>query len=130
MVVVRSSNPEGRGLQQALTSEGTAVEDMLLAGIAELNGSPEVPTGTVGAVIGATLEPSSFALSQLGGVILAPGLGAQGAGPADVGTRFAGCRPGTVLPSSSRGLLHEGPNPADLRRSARSLNRELAAAMG
>ncbi len=130
LVVARSSNPEGRGLQQAVTSEGTAVEDMLLAGIAELNGSPKVPAGTVGAVIGATLEPSPFALSQLGGIILAPGLGAQGAGPTDVATRFAGCRPGTVLPSSSRGLLQEGPDPADLRRAARSLNRELAAAMG
>jgi orotidine-5'-phosphate decarboxylase len=130
LVVARSSNPEGRGLQQAVTSGGTAVEDMLLAEIAELNGSPEVPAGTVGAVIGATLERSAFALSQLGGVILAPGLGAQGAGPAEVATRFAGCRPGTVLPSSSRGLLNEGPGPADLRRSALELNRDLAAAMG
>ncbi len=130
LVVARSSNPEGRGLQQARTQGGTAVEDMLLAGIAELNGSPEVPVGTVGAVIGATLEPSPFALSQLGGIILAPGLGAQGAGPADVATRFAECPPGTVLPSSSRGLLQEGPDPAELRRNARSLNRELAAAMG
>jgi orotidine-5'-phosphate decarboxylase len=113
-----------------VTAGGTAVEDMLLAEIAELNGSPGVPSGTVGAVVGATLEPSAFALSQLGGVILAPGLGAQGAGPADVAARFAGCRPGTVLPSSSRGLLKEGPDPAALRDSARSLNRELAAAMG
>jgi orotidine-5'-phosphate decarboxylase len=130
IVVARSSNPEGRDLQQAVTADGRAVEDMLLAGIAELNGSPGVPTGTVGAVVGATLEPSAFALSQLGGVILAPGLGAQGAGPADVAARFAGCRPGSVLPSSSRGLLKEGPDPAALRDSARSLNRELAAAMG
>ena len=130
LVVARSSNPEGRGLQQATTSGGAGVEDMLLTEIAELNGSPEVPAGTVGAVIGATLEPSAFALSQLGGVILAPGLGAQGAGPADVATRFAGCPPGSVLPSSSRGLLNEGPDPAALQRSARSLNRELAAAMG
>ena len=130
LVVARSSNPEGRGLQQATTSLGVGVEDMLLAGIAELNGSPEVPAGTVGAVIGATLEPSAFALPQLGGVILAPGLGAQGAGPTDVATRFAGCRPGSVLPSSSRGLLNEGPDPGALQRSARSLNRELAAAMG
>jgi orotidine-5'-phosphate decarboxylase len=130
IVVARSSNPEGRDLQQAVTADGPAVEDMLLAGIAELNGSPGVPTGTVGAVVGATLEPSAFALSQLGGVILAPGLGAQGAGPADVAARFAGCRPGSVLPSSSRGLLKEGPDPAALRDSARSLNRELAAAMG
>jgi orotidine-5'-phosphate decarboxylase len=130
IVVVRSSNPEGRDLQQAVTAAGSAVEDMLLAQIAELNRSPEVLAGTVGAVVGATMEPSSFALSQLGGVILAPGLGAQGAGPADVAARFAGCPPGTVLPSSSRGLLHQGPDAAALRDCARSLNLELAAALG
>jgi orotidine-5'-phosphate decarboxylase len=130
LVVARSSNPEGRGLQQAITSGGSGVEDMLLGEIAALNGSPDIPSGTVGAVIGATLEPSAFPLSQLGGVILAPGLGAQGAGPADVAERFAGCRPGSVLPSSSRGLLSSGPDPDDLRRQAASLARELAASMG
>ena len=66
-VVARSSNPEGRDLQRAVTSQGTAVEDMLLAEIAALNNAPDVPAGTVGAVIGATLEPSQFALAQLGG---------------------------------------------------------------
>jgi orotidine-5'-phosphate decarboxylase len=130
LVVARSSNPEGRELQQAVTASGPGVEDMLLREIAGLNASPEIPAGTVGAVIGATLERSTFELSQLGGVILAPGLGAQGAGPADVAAHFAGCRPGTVLPSSSRGLLDAGPEAADLRQSARSLNRALAAAMG
>ncbi len=130
LVVARSSNPEGRGLQQAVTAEGAAVEDMVLAEVAALNGSPGVPSGTVGAVVGATLEPSSFALSQLGGVILAPGLGAQGAGPADVARRFTGCRPGSVLPSSSRGLLNHGPDPNDLRHAARLLARELAALLG
>jgi orotidine-5'-phosphate decarboxylase len=130
IVVARSSNPEGRDLQQAVTASGSAVEDMLLAEVAQLNRSPEVLAGTVGAVVGATLEPSAFALSQLGGVILAPGLGAQGAGPADVAARFAGCRPGTVLPSSSRGLLNQGPDAVALRDGARTLNRELAAAMG
>jgi orotidine-5'-phosphate decarboxylase len=130
LVVARSSNPEGRELQQAVTSGGAAVEDMLLAEVAALNGSTGVPSGTVGAVIGATLEPSNFELSQLGGIILAPGLGAQGAGPADVAKRFAGCRPGSVLPSTSRGLLATGPDPDDLRRSAQSLARELAVLMG
>jgi orotidine-5'-phosphate decarboxylase len=130
LVVARSSNPEGRGLQQAMTATGAAVEDMVLAEVAALNASPDVPTGTVGAVIGATLEPSDFVLSQLGGVILAPGLGAQGAGPDDVASRFAGCPAGSVLPSSSRGLLRAGPDPKALRRSALSLARELAARMG
>lgn len=130
IVVVRSSNPEGRALQQAVTPEGSSVEDMLLGEIAALNGSAEVPAGTVGAVIGATLPRSGFPLAQLRGVILAPGLGAQGAGPADVAARFAGCAPGSVLPSSSRGLLQQGPDAQTLRGAARSLVRELKAAMG
>jgi orotidine-5'-phosphate decarboxylase len=129
LVVARSSNPEGRALQLAVTEGGPSVEDMLLAEIAELNGSGAIPPGTVGAVVGATLPPSSYPLSQLGGVILAPGLGAQGAGPAEVAKSFAGCVPGTVLPSSSRGLLRHGPDPDTMRREAVSLARELASAM-
>jgi orotidine-5'-phosphate decarboxylase len=130
LVVSRSSNPEGRALQEAVVPGGASVADMLLGEIADLNASPDVPTGTVGAVIGATVAPSTFALSQLGGVILAPGLGAQGAGPSDVAARFGACAPGTVLPSSSRGLLEHGPDPAELFRHAQMLSRELAALMG
>ena len=48
LVVARSSNPEGRGLQQAVTADGTGVEDMLLGEIAALNGSPDVPIGNRG----------------------------------------------------------------------------------
>ncbi len=129
LVVARSSNPEGRMLQTARTAEGATVEDMLLADIAALNASDEVVAGTAGAVIGATLVPTDYPLSQLGGVILAPGLGAQGASPRDVAARFAGCAPGTVLASSSRGLLRCGPDPAAMRREALSLSRELSAAM-
>jgi orotidine-5'-phosphate decarboxylase len=130
LVVVRSSNPEGRELQTAATTSGVSVEDMLLAEIAALNRGPGIPPGTVGAVVGATLEPSAFSLSQLGGVILAPGLGAQGASVDDLAARFAGCRPGSLLPTSSRGLLRLGPDPEDLRRGALALARELAARLG
>jgi orotidine-5'-phosphate decarboxylase len=128
-VVARSSNPEGRALQRATTAQGTAVEDMLLGEIAALNASPGMPAGTVGAVIGATLEASAFPLSQLRGVVLAPGLGTQGAGPAQVAERFRDCEPGTVLPSASRALLGAGPDPNALRRSAEALAYELAALM-
>jgi orotidine-5'-phosphate decarboxylase len=129
LVVARSSNPEGRSLQEARTAAGTTVEDMLLGEIAARNASPDIPEGTVGAVIGATLESSTFPLSQLRGVVLAPGLGAQGATPADVAARFRDCPPGTVLPSASRAVLEAGPDPKELQRRAETLGRELASLM-
>ena len=120
IVVARSSNPEGRDLQQAVTAGGTAVEDMLLAEIAELNGSPGGPRRDGGRRRRGHAGAVGFALSQLGGVILAPGLGAQGAGPADVAARFAGCRPGTVaaeqLTRAARGRVPIPP-PCGERRT-------------
>ena len=124
IVVVRSSNPEGRSLQQARTAgddggpSGPAVEDMLLGEVAALNhGGLPVP-GTVGAVVGATREPSDFDLAALGGVILAPGVGFQGGTAEGAGSLFAGCAPGTVLPNVSRSLLVAGPDPIALREAA------------
>ena len=114
LVVARSSNPEGRGLQQAVTSGGTAVEDMVLAEVAALNGSPEVPSGTVGAVVGATLEPSEFR------VIPARGRNSRAR------ARCPGCRPGRRGPDGSPdaaraascraahgGCSPHGPDPVD-----------------
>jgi orotidine-5'-phosphate decarboxylase len=69
-------------------------------------------------------------LSQLGGVILAPGLGAQGAQLDDIADRFGGCAPGTVIASTSRALLAMGPKAAELRRAAADLSGELAAVLG
>ena len=130
IVVTRSSNPEGRSLQEAVTSSGASVEESLLAEISAWNQSAEIPTGTVGAVIGATLPRSTFPLSQLGGVILAPGLGAQGARPEDVADRFSGCVPGSVIASTSRSLLAAGPDPTDLGQAAAELAKELATVLG
>ena len=130
IVVTRSSNPEGRSLQEAVTRSGISVEDSILAEIAAWNHSSDVPTGTVGAVIGATLERTGFPLGQLGGIILAPGLGAQGAQPHDLAARFEGCTPGSVLVSTSRGLLATGPDPTHLRRAATDLSEELATVLG
>ena len=132
IVVVRTSNPEGRSLQESLTESGRgpAVEDMLLGRIAELNAGGLPPPGTVGAVVGATLAPSAFPLSSLGGPILAPGVGAQGATADDVGRLFRGGKPGSVLASSSRSLLAAGPEPSSLRAAALAARDETAAALG
>jgi orotidine-5'-phosphate decarboxylase len=128
LVVARSSNPEGRGLQQALTESGRgpSVEDLVLAGIADLNHGGTVPRGTVGAVVGATLEPSDFALSGLGGVILAPGVGAQGGTADQVGALFSRCPAGSVLASASRSVLGAGPGVKSLAEAARRTRDELA----
>jgi orotidine-5'-phosphate decarboxylase len=130
IVVVRSSNPEGRTLQEARTGggRGPAVEDDLLGAIAQLNRGARA--GTVGAVVGATLAPSEFRLPDLGGVILAPGVGAQGAGAAEVGALFAGCPPGSVLASASRSVLGAGPSVAGLADAARAARDEMRAALG
>ncbi len=127
IVVVRGSNSDARPLQEAIVRtgdrsdgrDGCTVEDMLLGSIAELNRGGLDPPGTVGAVVGATLRPSAFDLAGLGGVILAPGIGAQGGTAGDAARLFAGCPSGTVLPSASRSLLAAGPDVAALGRAAR-----------
>lgn len=130
-VVARSSNPQRELVQLARVGDGATVEDALLSEIAAVNAADGgTPAGSVGAVIGATLGPSEFALASLGGPVLAPGLGAQGAGPKDVAWLFAGCPPGTVLPSASRSLLNAGPDPEALRRAAVALRDELGTVAG
>jgi len=131
IVVARSSNPEGRSLQEARTAggNGPSVEDMLLEQIAGLNRGGLVPDGTIGAVVGATLQPSQFRLAGLGGTILAPGVGAQGAAAREVSGLFSGCPPGSVLASSSRSLLSAGPGIPALGAAARQAREEMAEAL-
>ena len=54
-----------------------------------------------------------------------PGIGAQGAGPADIAARFCGLD-GLVVPAASRSLLAAGPDPAALRAAAHALRDDLA----
>lgn len=109
LVVTRSSNPEGRSIQAARTGDGLSVEQDLLEQIRVLNkGLAPGQIGPVGAVIGpAHLEPV-LDLAAANCLFLAPGVGAQGATPADVASVFAAC-PDRVMPSASRSLLSAGP---------------------
>jgi orotidine-5'-phosphate decarboxylase len=125
-VVVRSSNPEGQALQQMTDSSGRSIADRLLADIAARNAAAP---GVIGAVIGSTLAPSAFSLPELGGPVLAPGVGAQGATAADVGALFKGCPAGSVLPSVSRSVLAAGPDVSRLRASAKQVREEMASAL-
>jgi orotidine-5'-phosphate decarboxylase len=129
IVVTRSSNPEGRGLQTATTATGATVEDQLLADIADLNHGGLPVGGTVGVVIGATLAPSDFNLAGLGGVVLAPGVGAQRGDVSSIRRLFGDCTPGAVLPSASRSLLAAGPDIASLRATALDERKAMASAL-
>jgi orotidine-5'-phosphate decarboxylase len=81
------------------------------------------PLGSVGVVVGATHD-HGLDLSALHGPVLAPGVGAQGAGPAEIGARFCGLD-GVVLPAAARSLLAAGPDPGAVRAAAHRLRDEL-----
>ena len=127
LVVVRSSNPEGRLVQAADAGHGQAVDQRLLAEIGALNARlAPGGIGPVGAVVGPAAVEPPLDLAAANGLLLAPGVGAQGATPADVASTFAAC-PDRVMPSASRSLLAAGPDVSALRDAAASLNAEFRA---
>lgn len=128
IVVARSSNPEGRAVQSAVTDGGQDVADHVLSGIARLNAST-APYGTVGAVVGGTTRAGGFDIAGLGGPVLAPGFGAQGATAADFPRLYGRCPAGTVLASVSRDILRAGPDPERLTAAAAGWQRALTSAM-
>jgi orotidine-5'-phosphate decarboxylase len=120
LVVTRSSNPEGRVVQSAGGPEGS-IEAGLLEEIGALNASfAPGSIGPVGAVIGPTHMQPVLELRSPNAIFLAPGIGAQGAGPDDVAAVFAEC-PDRVIPSASRSLLAGGPDVGRLRETAAEL---------
>ncbi|MEQ3549722.1 orotidine-5'-phosphate decarboxylase [Pseudonocardia nematodicida] len=123
-VLARTSNPEGASVQLAAL-DGRSVAQAVVDAAGARNAGTE-PCGDVGVVVGATAD-HGLDLSGLHGPVLVPGLGAQGATPADVVSRFAGTD-GPVLPVAARAVLAAGPDPAALRDAARTLADELVAA--
>ncbi|MFC5994206.1 orotidine-5'-phosphate decarboxylase [Pseudonocardia hispaniensis] len=121
-VLARTSNPEGAEVQLA-DRAGRSVAQAIVDGVAALNAGV-TPLGHVGVVVGAT-DAHGLALGELNGAVLAPGIGAQGAGPGDVAARFAGAG-GLVLPSASRSVLGAGPDPGAVRAAALALGNEIA----
>lgn len=130
LVVTRSSNPEGRCVQSAVTAVGRSVEAQVLDEIGAWNRAlAPGRVGPVGAVVAAgPLEPA-LDLAAAGALYLAPGLGAQGATLPDVAATFAAC-PDRVLPSASRALLQGGPDPEGLRDAAAAMADEARQLLG
>lgn len=124
-VLARTSNPEGAPVQLATGAGGRSVAQSVVDAAAARNAGGS-PCGDVGVVVGGTTE-HGLDLSALNGPVLVPGLGAQGASPADVVSRFSGT-PGPVLPVAARQVLRAGPDPDALRHAARTLSEHLTAA--
>ncbi|APE20469.1 MULTISPECIES: orotidine-5'-phosphate decarboxylase [Streptomyces] len=127
-VLALTSNPEGAEVQRAVREDGRTIGATMLAHLAAENAG-ETPMGSFGAVVGATLgDLSSFDL-DINGPLLAPGIGAQGATPADLPAVF-GAAVRNVVPNVSRGVLRHGPDAAALRDSAHRYADEIRAAVG
>lgn len=122
-VLARTSNPEGGDVQRAQAGDRT-VAAAILAAVAAENAGVE-PMGSVGAVVGANLDPLPEDLA-VNGPLLAPGYGAQGGTPAHLRRLFAGVER-LVLPSTSREVLAAGPSVASLREAARRCADDVAA---
>lgn len=126
-VLARTSNPEAAQVQSAVR-EGRSVTAAVLDELRALNAGAQ-PLGSFGAVVGATIgavDPSVGESLDIGGPLLAPGVGAQG-GTVDDVRRIFGTAARHVLPSSSREVLGAGPDLGALRDAARRANESFAA---
>ncbi|SFJ97103.1 orotidine-5'-phosphate decarboxylase [Cellulomonas sp. KH9] len=126
-----TSNPEGAQVQHARTADGVTVAAAVAARAAALNAGAS-PLGSVGLVVGATVGDAARAtgvdLAAVNGPLLAPGVGAQGAGARELTAVFGAARR-QVLASSSRGVLRAGPEVGALRDAAGRAAAEASAAL-
>jgi orotidine-5'-phosphate decarboxylase len=125
-VLALTSNPEAPQVQHARNGERTVAGEMLDA-LRKLNNGQD-SLGSFGAVVGATIKDNSEDLA-INGPLLVPGIGAQGGTIADVRRIFAGVLH-QVLPSSSREVLGQGPDPVQLAAAARRTAADFATLVG
>ncbi|MGH9020440.1 MAG: orotidine-5'-phosphate decarboxylase [Acidimicrobiales bacterium] len=129
LVLAATSNVEGREVQVARRGDARTVEEWVLDEVAALNDRDD-GRGAVGVVYGATRGTQTFELARLGGPCLVPGLGVQGASPADVARVTSQCAPNSVLASVSRSIAESGPDRRALRDAARRWRDDLVSARG
>lgn len=116
-VLALTSNPEGRQVQHARHEDDEkTVAQSIVDQVGAVNAG-DYPIGSIGLVVGATIGKTGVDLSGVNGPILAPGLGAQGATPADLRLVFADAH-GALLPTTSREVLGVGPSVDALREAA------------
>lgn len=125
-VVARSSNPEGGLIQTARMSNGKTVAEHIIQSVEAKNLAFGEEKSCLGAVVGATLgeEAGRLAAMMPTGLILAPGIGAQGASIADLAEIF-GDSVKRVIPSASRSIYSGGSSKAALQDEASTLREQL-----
>jgi orotidine-5'-phosphate decarboxylase len=132
-VLVRTSNPGARDLQELPLRRGGTISEALATMVHQLgaDGVGEAGLSDVGAVVGATAPQRLQTLRELmpGAVFLLPGVGAQGGRIEDLGAAFApGPAGGLIAASRAVVQAHErsggDPGAAAAREAARL--RELA----
>ncbi len=142
-VLALTSNPEGPQFQAARTADDRSVGQVVVDEAARSNADEAARSnadeaarsnaggwlGHVGIVAGATIGRTGVDFSRLNGSILAPGLGAQGAGAADLAAVFGPSVP-LVLPTMSREVMRAGPGVEALRAAATRALAEMKAAAG
>jgi len=126
-VLSATSNPEGSDVQRALVG-GRTVAQSVVDAAAAVNRSAAPEPGSVGVVIGATLVRGTGAVpdvSELGGPVLVPGVGAQGGRPDEL-AGLGGAQRGQLLPAVSREILRAGPDPGAIRTAGERLRDAVA----
>lgn len=129
-VLALTSNPQGKTVQHARNADGVSVAAHVIEELATFNEACDFEhAGPVGAVIGATVgtavQDLQIDCGHMRGIILAPGIGAQGAGAEQVKQVFGGVED-RVLASTSRAVLAAGPNISQLRKAHDKAVQELA----
>ena len=123
-VLARTSNKEGAQVQDARLADGRSVAQAVVDDLAARNAGAE-PLGSLGVVVGATVDPDDCTVAELHGPVLAPGIGAQGGTATDV-RRIFGASARSVLPSASREVLRHGPDIGALRAAVSALIEQFA----
>lgn len=112
-VLSATSNPEAAAIQRAQTDSGDTVAGRIACDVAAWNAEQSTgQLGSVGIVIGATVQASAFGvdLDTLRDVpVLAPGFGYQGARIDQFPSLFGAAAP-RVLVTVSRSILNAGPD--------------------
>ncbi|MCX2930300.1 orotidine-5'-phosphate decarboxylase [Mycobacterium sp. CVI_P3] len=122
-VLAATSNPEGASVQRATAGQRTVAQS-IVDDAAAVNRAGRPRPGSVGVVVGATLDVVPD-LSALGGPVLVPGVGAQGGRPEALGG-LGGALPGQLLPAVSREILRAGPEVAAIRAAGEKMRDEVA----